>query len=159
MIQVNFKSLIAYLLGYHKLRTRKHIAWLVALFAPLQTIYTLFTGKRITNLYMLSITPQVCFLEKMLNDRYDNTERRIYINDAYRAYPTYIYLPDEVKPLWVRTAAENAPVFIHTRSETEAGVTDFIVNVPSAVPINDLEMRALLNSYKLAGKRYQINII
>ena len=29
----------------------------------------------------LSITPQVCFLEKILNDKYDDKERRIRIQD------------------------------------------------------------------------------
>lgn len=31
--------------------------------------------------YDLSITPQVCFLEKILNDKYDDKERRIRIQD------------------------------------------------------------------------------
>lgn len=155
MIQVDFRRIIIWLLPVDP-RTTIEVSWLQALFAPLRTLYTLFNGRRVTNLYTLSITPQVCYLEKMLNDRYDDTERRIYITDGERVPDVYIYLEDEQKPLYIYLDSEASPVYIYTKAERETGESDFVVHVPSTIIYNDNEMRALLDSYKLASKRYNI---
>jgi len=155
MISIDFRRLILWLLPVN-LRTTVHDAWLRALYAPLRSIYSLFIARRDANLYWLFITPQVCYLEKMLNDRYDSAERRIYITDSTPVTPVYIYLEEEQKPVYIYTEEEQKPVYIYTEAEINAGRADFIVNVPASVSYNDREMQALLDRYKLAGKRYEI---
>jgi hypothetical protein len=153
MINIDFKRLIAWLLPVN-LRTAVHFAWLQALYAPLQTVYGLFNARRNANLYALSVTPQVCSLEKMLNDRYDSIQRRIYITDAIHISCVYIYLEEEQKPLFI---SGSTPVYIYGEAEIDASrKIDFTVHVPFLNHLNSKEMRALLNTYKLAGKRYEI---
>jgi hypothetical protein len=155
MIQVDFRKLIIWLLPVN-LRTGRHVAWLLALLSPLQTRYTLFNARRAASIYMLGITPQVCCLEKMLNDRYDPDLRRINIADNSRMQRVYLYLEDEQKPLYIPLASEDPTVYLGTMAEMEAREADFVVNVPYAVAYNEPEMRGLLDTYKLAGKMYDI---
>ena len=139
-----------------RLRREAVLAFLYATLSPLETLHGIFIRSRRQNLYRLLITPQVCYLEKMLNDRYDATLRRIYISDFFRLPDVNIFLEDELKPLYIFQDYEAMPVYLGTIAEREAVETDFVVNVPYTVPYNENEMRALLDSYKLAGKRYEI---
>lgn len=155
MIKADFKRLILWLLPIN-LRTGISVAWLNALLTPVRTVYAQFAARRLSNLYRLDTTPQVCYLEKMLNDRYDNIQRRVHISDHSRIADVNIFLEEEIKPLYIYRDYENKPVWLGTMAEREAVETDFVVNVPYTVTYNDKEMRALLDSYKLAGKRYEI---
>ena len=140
-----------------KIRKDGILALLSALIAPLMTLYQVFLRNRERHLYRLSITPQVCYLEKMLNDRYDATSRRIYISDFSQMPDVNLFLEEENRPLYIFLEEENMPVYLGTIAEREAGgETDFVVNVPFSIVYNEKEMHALLDDYKLAGKRYEI---
>ena len=86
----------------------------------------------------LSITPQVCFLEKILNDKYDDKERRIRIQDI-----------GTVKGYFGKEA-----YFVKdTRySNADAG---FVVVLPEQMKATN-EMQALINRYKLVSVEYWI---
>lgn len=140
----------------HVLRKARMMAWLNALVNPVVGVYRLFVRYRDAKLYQLAITPQVCYMEKMLNDRFDNTDRRIYIEDGQRFDPVYLFLEAENKPLYLYREVEAQPVYIYTPGETSENGNDFIVFVPAGLVYNATEMRALINQYKLAGKRYAI---
>ncbi|KAA2244562.1 hypothetical protein F0L74_00880 [Chitinophaga agrisoli] len=139
-----------------RLRTVKHVAWLQALTNPVNYLYQQFRRNRDANLYRLSITPQVVYLEKLLNDRYDIAGRRISIKDAVVLTSEYIYQEQELKPVYIYTEAENRPVHLFTDAEIGGGSVDFFVLAPSDLTYNENEMTALIDNYKLAGKRYKI---
>jgi hypothetical protein len=109
VFKTDLKKLV-YLLQIIRLRRPRLLAFLYAFIAPLETLHRLFTGNRDGNLYRLLITPQVCYLEKFLNDRYDAAKRRIRIRNAFYADIVYLFLRAENKPLYLFTRAENKPV-------------------------------------------------
>lgn len=143
------------------LRKPVFLAVLYAIAAPVQAVHSAFTGFRKIKLYELSINPQVVYLEKMLNDKYDSGLKRIYIADAVWFAPLYIYQEAELKGIDLFLDSENQPVTLRTESETNVNGfgNDFIVYVPSSVIFNVDEMKSLIDKYKLAGRRYSIQII
>jgi hypothetical protein len=119
-------------------------------------LYQIFLKQREANLYGLGITPQVCYLEKMLNDRFDFIQRRVYIGDPTRKDVWNLYVDDELKPVNLYVDDENEPITTYTDMEGGEGTVDFVVYVPSGLSLNENEMRALLDIYKVAGKTYYI---
>lgn len=126
---------------------------------PVALLHQSFLRFKTAKLYQLKITPQVCYLETMLNDSFDAVLRGIYITDAIWYLPTYIFQEAEDKPVYVYTEAEAQPIYIYTESEAGQFRDDFIVNVPAGVVFNMDEMRGKLDAYKLAGTRYKIQIV
>lgn len=152
-------------IDYHKLirllmppRLRKvvHVAWLQAITYPVNVLYQQFRRNRDANLYRLSITPQVVYMEKLLNNRYDLADRRISIVDAVSNEVTWIYQEAESKPKFLYTEAEVQPIHLFTESEIGNEPVDFYVMVPAAISFNENEMSALIDTYKLAGMAYKI---
>ena len=117
------------------LRREKLSAWLRALHYPLIKVADDFNVNRNANLYNLAHNGQVCYLRAALNDRFDISRRRIKILEGNRYKRYYIY----------RQSYDYA----------DTGV-DFIVLVPARLIYNEYEMTALVEFYKLAGKRYKI---
>ena len=102
--------------------------------------------------YDLSITPQVCFLEKMLNDKYDKKQRCIRIED-----PEVI----EGRFFFPHTDTPDRKFYFGKKAyfvkDTRYNNTDlrFIVVLPVLIEATD-EMRALIDRYKLASVSYWI---
>lgn len=141
------------------LRKPKILAWLGIIIAPVQYIYQDLLRFRTAKLYELGITPQVCYLQKLLNDKYDYAQRRIKIVDAIDGAIWWIFTDAENKPQPIYTDAENESQYIFTDGECGGLLNDFIVEVPSAVTFNLNEMVSLLTNYKLASKQFAIQII
>lgn len=132
------------------LRKEKMLAWLRALHFPLIKVVDDFNFNRNQNLYNLAHNGQVCYLRKALNDKFDVSQRRIRISEGNRYKREYIYTLGEQKPRYLGV--------MYLRSKDDYGDTgvDFIVEVPRGLKYNDYEMKALLDFYKLASKRYKI---
>ncbi|SFW12936.1 hypothetical protein [Chitinophaga sancti] len=152
-------------IDYHRLirllmppRLRKvlHLSWLQAITYPVNLLYQQFRRNRDANLYRLSITPQVVYMEKLLNDRYDLADRGIRIVDAVSNEVTLIYQEEESKPKFLYLESEEHPLYLFTEAEIGNEPVDFYVLVPKAVSFNDDEMAALIDTYKLAGMAYKI---
>ncbi|MDI3319118.1 hypothetical protein [Pinibacter soli] len=142
------------------LRKRRFIAWLAALVTPIDYVYKLFVRFRGDMLYRLQITGQVCYVEKMLNDRYDTIQRRIYIRQAKEYPPLFLYQKIEGKPVILYTKAEQRDkTFLYTKAESGKDTVDFIVYVPAIINFNEKELLALVNTYKLAGKTYKVSYV
>ena len=137
----------------------KLLAWLGIMVAPVQFLYQDLLRFRTQKLYELAITPQVCYLQKMLNDRYDYVQRRIVIVDAMEQDPVYIFRTSENKPQFFYRRSENQPVYFFTRGESGALRNDFVIQVPAAIVFPSAEMRSLVQTYKLAGKKFAIQIV
>lgn len=99
------------------------------------------------------------YLEKLLNDRYDFTLRRIYIDDGVDKPPFYIFQPAELKPKYIRQRSENVPKRIYTGGESGSLTDDFIVFTPAGLVFETPEMTSLVKAYKLAGTKFKIQTI
>ena len=103
--------------------------------------------------YEINITPQVCYIEKMLNDEFDTTSRRIYISEAARLQTNFLYRETDGKN-WYFGAGK---FFVDdTRFKYPY---DFVINIPIGLIINKERLTALVNKYKLLGKTYRLKWI
>lgn len=134
------------------------MAYLQVIAGPFIWLHNSFVLYRDRMIYRITITPQRCYLEKMLNDRYDNTLRRIYIGDGITYEPLYIYREIELQPQFIYRESEAGKPASYLFNETEVGQVsfDFVVWVPAALTYNASEMITLINDYKLASKLYTI---
>ena len=138
------------------LRKEKIIAFLNALISPLVKLYNRFILNRNNNLYILDITPQVFSLEKMLNDRYDNVDRRIYISNGAFRDADYIYLEAEMRPKFISIQAENSPEYLHNRSEFGFIDETFIIHIPASLIDYMEEMEQMTDAFKLVSRTFKI---
>jgi hypothetical protein len=123
---------------------------------PVIVLYQLLLVYRNTKLYQLKISPQKCYLRQLLNNRYDFTLRRIYIDDGQDKPPFFIFQHPELKPKYLRRKSENVPVRIYTSGESGTIADDFIVFVPMTLAFEEPEMISLVKVYKLAGTKFKI---
>ncbi len=135
------------------MRKPKVRAYLMGLVRPLDSLYSLFMIFRRDTLYKLQHTGQVVYLQKVLNDRFDITDRRIYIDDGIVNEPTYVYTHAEDKPVYLGTR------YIYSRSELAFKDVNFVVVLPAGMTLSAearIRMRSLINYYKLTTKTYTI---
>lgn len=147
---IDYKKLAVLMLP-NFLRKPVLVAFIQSLLTPIANLHDEWLQKRLTNLYKLQHTGQVCFLRKVLNDRFDPQLRRIIIGDGNQFKRKYIYTHAENKPRFL------GRLFLHLRTDyTDTGV-DFIVFVPASIVANQpYEIEALINFYKEGVKRYKI---
>lgn len=100
--------------------------------------------------YDLAVTPQVCFLEKMLNDEYDQIQRRIYIEEAGSTNGYFFFRATD--PTYVKFYFGKAWFIKDTRYGVATG---FTVVLPADIQAND-RMRAQIDRYKLISTNYTI---
>ena len=124
--------------------------------SPMAVLYLAFKNYLKAKVYELTITPQVCYLERLLNDRFDYTLRRIRIVDAVDHPPKYFYKRAEDKPVYFYKRSEAQPVFIYTRGETTYLSDDFIILVPATISFSDNEMLTLVKVFRLASMKPKI---
>jgi hypothetical protein len=119
---------------------------------PLTNVHYSWRLYRESNMYKLSHNGQKCYLEKALNDSFDQELRRIYIDGSGgSATKTYIYTSAEDRPKYL------GKIFLRQRLEFADSGADFTVHVPSTiVSTQNYQLRALIDFYKLGGKRYLI---
>jgi hypothetical protein len=141
-----------------EIRRVEVVAFAMALVSPVITLYNQLLAFRSLLLYKLTITPQVCYLEKMLNDQYDSDLRRIYIEDAIHYESLFLFLEGENLPIFISTEGESAPItFVYSEGETNTdGSNDFIVFYPLGLSFEMNEMISLIRTYKLASKLFSI---
>jgi hypothetical protein len=149
IFDINYNTLVRWLVPV-PLRKPVMLAWLQALVWPVVQLYQAFRKNRAANLYRLAITPQVCYLEKMLNDRFDPQERRIRIDDTLDKPPVYLYIDAENKPVYLGSK----PLYRDT--EFGLGLDDFLVMVPNGLVFEMAELRGLVMIYKLASMRFSV---
>ena len=110
-----------------------------------------FQQARTADLYNLAHNSQVCYLRKALNDEFDPQQRRIRIEDGKQNERLYIYPRSANRPLFL------GKVFLYQRGDYIDGGVDFIVVIPQGLQYDKYKLEALVNFYKLAGKRWQIS--
>lgn len=150
------------------LRKEKLIDWLIALLKPLGEVNVRFNSFRKKSIYQVTHNGQVYSLQAVLNDAYDDELRRIRIVDSIDIDPLYIYPENDNRPVYIYPEGQDPnQVYIYDDSVFEDIDTDFIVLIPveyrpaDAQELNILliQIRSLINYYKLASKRYIIEWI
>ncbi|WP_315153919.1 hypothetical protein [Capnocytophaga leadbetteri] len=150
MYNLNIDKLLV-LLTPTFLRKPKLVGWLRTLATPLHKLLYDFHNAHISDLYNLAHNSQVCYLRKALNDEFDDEQRRIRIEDGKQKQRLYIYPRSANKPLYL------GKLFLYQRGDYIDGGVDFIVVLPKDLTYDKYKLEALVNLYKLAGKRWQIS--
>lgn len=124
---------------------------------PLNDVKTSFYSYFNAVEYELLFNGQVMNLEHLLNNEFDEVERRIHIEDGIQNPIKYLYNQAETnEPIYLNNASEDAPgQYIYNHSETAAEF-DFIVYVPVGFVYDEILMRYYVNKYRAAGKRFTI---
>lgn len=146
------------------LRRIKTVKWLEALFKPIIWLHIEFLAFRTQALYKVNHNSQICYLQAVLNDSFDNIQRRIIIRNATLREPLWFYEPEENKPVVFYEPEDNKPVYFREESEFIGDGADFLVLVPIDLkPTNTQEenallikMKAQIDYYKLFVKNYII---
>jgi hypothetical protein len=120
------------------------VGWLNAMLSPLKTLHTLFLVFRNTEERNLEITPQVRILRYWLNEFFDFDDRRFEILDY-----------ENVEPILIWGESYNSPVYLPVFMSSSA--FDFIVIAPCEAQVSVVQIRAFLDRFKLAGKRYKLS--
>lgn len=150
MYNLNIDKLLVLLIPTF-LRKPKLVAWLRTLATPLYKLLYDFQRASQDDLCNLAHNSQVCYLRKALNDEFDDEQRRIRIEDGKQKQRLYIYPRSANKPLYL------GKVFLYQRGDYIDGGVDFIVVLPKDLTYDKYKLEALVNFYKLAGKRWQIS--
>lgn len=155
---LNFKEAFSYLIP-GRIRSTKFKDWIGALLAPLQSLNLDFSQYVSTTRYDLSFNGQVVYLEHVLNDQFDAIDRRVYIDDpaGQQVFTPYVFnRVEQQPPLVIRNKSEAlATPFLYNSPELIV-TNDFVVHVPVSVfnSTVEMQMKALINKYRIAGKRY-----
>ncbi|WP_185248997.1 hypothetical protein [Chryseobacterium bernardetii] len=112
-------------------------------------INNLFLVNRNRNITKIKHNSQTCYLRKILNDTFDY-KRRITIIDSVLKKPKYIYTDAEKKPKFL------GEIVIYTIEETDGSQVDFTVVIPIELRNYQIEIKSLIDFYKLASKRFKI---
>lgn len=131
--------------------------------APLCRLAQEARKYRSTTCYRLRHNGQVCKLRGALNDEFDPELRRIAIVDRESGAmieASIIYRREAERWEMLPRRGEGAAL-IHREGFSGTSGYDFWVNVPEELQADCVEtrMRAIVNTYKLASKRYTINYI
>ncbi len=158
MININFITFIEQLTPpVH--RRIEVISFIKAAFAPLTQLKSFFFSFFNTVECNLTWNGQVCMLEHLLNNEFDEVDRTIYITDAQNISSSFLFNDAENnEDSHIFNESEGAdPYYVY--NATEVSQYHFVVNIPAAVTYNEDQLKFYVNKYKLAGKRWKIVIV
>jgi hypothetical protein len=151
MYLVDWNKLVKLLLPTF-LRKPVLMAFLQACVKPIATIHSEFLRAKKEWDYRIMHNGQVFSIEKVLNDKFDDSLRRIYISDSIFQDDVYIGNLNNRDQIYLSndggtTHIGAAPHYVQQ--------SDFIVHVPALLLIlKEIEIINTINMYKIAGKTY-----
>lgn len=158
MFAVDFYTLIVRLLPPF-LRRPVMIAWLYRLIHPVISLYGQFLGFRQQQLMRTSCTGQVISLEWLLNELFDPTGRGIYIlTNGLSTTDNFIYSETDSaasNDLYSESDAGMPPLYLYAEIDYFS-LIHFTVFVPVALVFDPVQLRAVVDYYRLAGKRFDV---
>ena len=158
MFNIDFYHITRIILPYF-LRKPKQLAWLKSLIKATINVYNDFIAYRGGTIDKLAYNSQIIYLEKLLNDKYNEGKVGIYIDNIADNRYTYLYNKSEyMTPIYLYNKSENqTPIYIKNNIEY-LNMYDFIVMIPLAVydTVDLNELKGWVSFYKLAGKRFTI---
>lgn len=140
-------------------------AYLDSALVCLSSVHERFKEEMIEWRYQVEHTAQVIHIEKVLNDRFDAVDRRIYIENVGFSEYVYLWPPEDENPHYLQEpgATPDRPVYL---LEEDAGTIspDATVYVPAVLkPVDTVEqevfesgIRGIIDFYKTYGPNYQI---
>lgn len=132
--------------------------WINALIKPFKIIYSEFVITRAEYLYKVGYKHQKNYLERILNDRFDPSLRRIYLADNTTTNTFYLYKNIESKPpLYMYKNSEGKPPLYMRKNSEYSTSSGFVVFVPSDLVYEEAWLRATVNYYRFAGINYSIS--
>lgn len=142
-------------------RKPKHLQLLNAFIFPLRKLHQAFLSFKDESIYKVSHNASVGLLEKVLNDKFDAYQRRIYINNVQREDDLRVYTFPQQREIGIFT---HTPVGIRSGNSFNPDIPDFKVYLPNDIqPIGQLQLAGLviqisaqLDYYKLYAKKYQL---
>lgn len=139
-------------------RRQLFMAVVRALMAPFDTLHRQFISARESALYRLDHNGQVCRLRGLLNDLFDPFYRRIEIADSVQTTEVVVAYARDDERAWVVPARFDGRVLVSSRGYAGVGGVDFAVCIPAAIEggIDLSRLRAVVSTYKLASKRFEI---
>jgi hypothetical protein len=158
---IDFTRLIGWLVP-PRLRVEFTLNWLKSLVLPIVALYNTWKNYQADVDYRVNLTGQVCRLRGALNDAFDMLNRRIIITDTPDYTVMLIHLDEAQNPIKTHlpnqgTYYDNEIPVIHDNSAYTNGGVDFNVIIPFALDTNqENRLKSILNTYKLASKRYKI---
>lgn len=155
LYDLNYKKLALLLLPV-KLRRARLATFLYTCILPVQRLARTFGTFRDGTDYRLTHNGQVCHLRAVLNDQFDLQERRIYIGEVDELPPNTLYLRRMARFLHTRPRAAGQPLMVNRRGYDRSNLYDFAVVLPAALhgTVDESRLRAVVNLYKLASKRF-----
>ena len=130
------------------------LAFIDSSIAPIRTKYDEFLRLKTDAEYRINHNGQVCWLQKMLNDKFDSTLRRIRVKNVVPRQPLWVYYPADEKPIYIHTSTDY-PVYLY-RTEDYYLEFDFEVFIPFSLGGLKNQMNAQINYYKLGSKNHKI---
>jgi len=111
--------------------------------------------------YEIKHNGQVCHLRGMLNDAFDPIRRKITITDTEEKETDHVFIfkRETARVRRLRHRKAELPVIINVQGFGGAAGSNFTVNVPMEVAeeADMARLRAMVNTYKLAGKKWTMN--
>lgn len=169
---VDFGYLKKRLIPYF-LRQPKLLAYFKSICKPLIDINDSFKSTVEDIEYCLTITGQKIYLEKLLNDCFDEYLRRIRIRNNNPNKFLYVYNNSEFKPpIFVTNNGEplaqtydfntntfvDAEVYLLNEAETTT-LYDYTVVYPATLTISEGEFRSKINKYNPSGRIYNFETV
>lgn len=154
--KINFDKLIIQLLPTF-LRKPRMITFLSLFSSELTNLHNVWLLKKTQDETWLNYNSQVYKLRKILNDEFDDLERRIKITDGQLYERQYIHTLIEYT-LSKKEPIKLGTIYIRQASDYADTGIDFFVIVPTDInnEQNKYKLEAFINRYKLASKRYKI---
>jgi|SRR5690554_293443 len=133
------------------------LAFINSALAPIRTNYDKFLIFKENAEYRVKHNGQICYLQKMLNDKFDHSLRRIRVQNVKPKERLWFYYEQDDKPVFFYNE-EDHPVFFYN-PEDYYNESDFEVLIPSVLAAQINQMTVHINYYKLYSKNHQIKEI
>jgi len=152
MIRFSLYKVIQILLPHNR-RRPVFIAWVKVFISYLSAILEQLRQLWSQSLKEAKMTPQVCYLEKLLNSRYGRTD--IKIVEGYQLGP-WVFSTDPPSAD-IDFFMVDPDDFVY--SGEDSVTVDFVVQVPRAISDFCAVIAAYVQKYKLAGKLFIIQLV
>ncbi|QAA81425.1 hypothetical protein EI546_06630 [Aequorivita sp. H23M31] len=146
------------------LRKPKLLSFLRALISPFVSIHGSFFNFKTEAIYKTEHNASITLLQKVLNDHFDNVERRIFINNASITATQHYYDKDQGEPLYFYDKDKGDPQWFFDMGTFNVYGSDFTVFLPIGMrPLYEgdeerllTRIKAYLDYYKMFGTKYTI---
>ena len=126
---------------------------------PLSEIFAAFLDFKTSTDYRLTHNGQICYLRAVLNDAFDEEKRRIMVADSgVNGGVIRLFMSELENSLMIPQRAAGTGLIINRRGFAGVGSYDFWITIPYdlASTIDTARLKGIINTYKLASKRYAI---